>query len=464
MLLVVDAIVMVAPRADAGCNLIPGTVKTFNAVVGATNRPYAAPGETLEIRRRPCDGGSSGFLPNGADHVVTLVFKAPDGTNRVVALATDCAGLDTATCAGAAGVTSAVCRTEPKLATRTDIDIGDVRIVFPFPDTDADFGAPDDDRTLTGPVVIAVTPKTDPLPCQLASQTCATQTGLLACIDRFYANDGACGTTVPHDRFPHFTALPVPNYAAGCFQESPPCTAVATEVRAALDIDGNLLMPFVWRGILTADQGIPVPRLIRFRAKSPLPFQVPAQIFLASFTPEGGRLPPILEPQLDPTVVDPGVFTAFGSIDAPATTIRWSIFAFAMLGQGNKAGELFDILNPIHHSDTPEALVRYEVEPYVACSDVYSVAPHIGRGGWTWHTGSAGWLYRAGIEAVLGLQVRSDHLLIDPCIPEAWAGYDIAFRHRGGESRSRSTRSWSRIRTASATASPRRRSTVRRSP
>jgi cellobiose phosphorylase len=113
----------------------------------------------------------------------------------------------------------------------------------------------------------------------------------------------------------------------------------------------------------------------------------------------------------------------------------WSIFAFAMLGQGDRAGELFDILNPIHHSDTPDALARYQVEPYVACGDVYSVVPHIGRGGWTWYTGSAGWLYRAGIEAVLGLQVRGDHLLIDPCIPKAWPGYQIVFRHRGGQGR-----------------------------
>ncbi len=323
-ILVVAYAVLLAPeKAHGGCNLIPGTEKTFNGVLGATNRPYAGPGEMLELRLRPCDVGSTGFLPDPADQVVTLVFKAPDGTNRVVALATDCSGVDTATCAGTAGVASAVCRVEPRLATRIDVDLGDRRLAFPFPDTDVDFGAPADDLTLTGPVALAVTPKVDPLPCQLATATCATTTGLLACVDALYANDGACGTTAPDDVFPHFTALPVPNdYAAGCFADSPPCTALATEVRAAVDADGNLLMPFVWGGILTRDQGIPVPRLIRFRTKSPLPFEVPAQAFLGSFTPEGGRLPPILEPQLDPTVVDPDVFTAFGSIDAPATTIR----------------------------------------------------------------------------------------------------------------------------------------------
>ena len=109
----------------------------------------------------------------------------------------------------------------------------------------------------------------------------------------------------------------------------------------------------------------------------------------------------------------------------------WSIFAFAALGQGDRAGELFTILNPIHHSSTPNAVARYKVEPYAACADVYSVAPHVGRGGWTWYTGSAGWLYRAGLEAILGFRVRGNTLAIDPCLPEAWPRYEIVFRHRG---------------------------------
>ena len=109
----------------------------------------------------------------------------------------------------------------------------------------------------------------------------------------------------------------------------------------------------------------------------------------------------------------------------------WSIFAFAALGQGDQAGDLFAILNPIHHSSTPNAVARYKVEPYAACADVYSVAPHVGRGGWTWYTGSAGWLYRAGLEAILGFRVRGDTLAIDPCLPTAWPGYEIVFRYRG---------------------------------
>ena len=89
------------------------------------------------------------------------------------------------------------------------------------------------------------------------------------------------------------------------------------------------------------------------------------------------------------------------------------------------------MLNPIRHSDSAQAAQRYKVEPYVACADVYSVAPHIGRGGWTWYTGSAAWLYRAGLEALLGFQLRGEHLRLAPCIPKAWPGFTLTYRHRG---------------------------------
>jgi cyclic beta-1,2-glucan synthetase len=108
----------------------------------------------------------------------------------------------------------------------------------------------------------------------------------------------------------------------------------------------------------------------------------------------------------------------------------WSIFAWAILGEGDRAAALFDLLNPIHHSDTPEGIARYRVEPYVSCADVYSEAPWIGRGGWTWYSGSAAWLYRAGLEALLGFQLRGNQLRIDPCIPEEWPGFELTYQHR----------------------------------
>ncbi len=109
----------------------------------------------------------------------------------------------------------------------------------------------------------------------------------------------------------------------------------------------------------------------------------------------------------------------------------WSVFAWAKLGDGDRAGELFNMLNPIRHSDTAEAVSRYKVEPYVSCADVYSAGSLIGRGGWTWYSGSAAWLYRAGLEAVLGFQLRGDQLRITPCIPRHWPGFQIIYRHRG---------------------------------
>ncbi len=315
----------VTASARAACNLIPGTEKTFGSVLGAANRPFAAPGERFELRLRKCDA-STGFLPGGGDHVVTLAFKPPSGSDtRIVVLAADCSGIDLTPCGAPPGVVSATCRevTAGELATRADLDEGDRRLVITFPDTDDLVAGAADDLTLSGPVAIGVTAAGAPPACGLATGTCAAQTGLVACIDQFFASDGACGTAVANQTFATFTALPPPNdYQADCFSEDPPCTATATEVRAAVDGAGNLLIPMGWGGVLVADAGVPVPRLVRTRLGSPLPFSVPGQMFLGSFTPEGGLLPPILEPQLDPTVAAPDVVTFFGSVDAPYTIIR----------------------------------------------------------------------------------------------------------------------------------------------
>ena len=107
----------------------------------------------------------------------------------------------------------------------------------------------------------------------------------------------------------------------------------------------------------------------------------------------------------------------------------WAIMAFAALGDGDRAGELFALLNPINHTSTRAGLYRYRVEPYVVAGDVYAEAPHSGRGGWTWYTGSAGWMYRAGIEWLLGFRIRGASLFIDPCIPRTWSGFSITFRY-----------------------------------
>jgi cyclic beta-1,2-glucan synthetase len=139
--------------------------------------------------------------------------------------------------------------------------------------------------------------------------------------------------------------------------------------------------------------------------------------------------PPFTRPRRDPGYIrayPPGIRENGGQYTHGAI---WAIMAFAALGEGDRVGELFSILNPVNHTSTRAGLYRYRVEPYVVAADVYAEAPHIGRGGWTWYTGSAGWMYRAGVEWLLGFRLRGAALFIDPCIPRAWVGFSIHFRY-----------------------------------
>ncbi len=143
----------------------------------------------------------------------------------------------------------------------------------------------------------------------------------------------------------------------------------------------------------------------------------------------------LFTPPFDRTALDPGYIKGYppgirengGQYTHAA---GWSVFAFARLGQAEKAAELFALLNPINRTSTRAAVQRYKVEPYVVAADVYSVAPHAGRGGWTWYTGSAGWLYRAGLEAILGLRLQATLLHVSPSIPNAWAGFGVTLNYR----------------------------------
>jgi cyclic beta-1,2-glucan synthetase len=107
----------------------------------------------------------------------------------------------------------------------------------------------------------------------------------------------------------------------------------------------------------------------------------------------------------------------------------WTVIALARLGLGDAAMELFHMINPINHSRTPEGLQRYRVEPYVVAADVYAHPMHVGRGGWTWYTGSAGWMYQAAVGHLLGLQRRGDTFTVDPCIPAMWPAYSLDWQH-----------------------------------
>jgi cyclic beta-1,2-glucan synthetase len=107
----------------------------------------------------------------------------------------------------------------------------------------------------------------------------------------------------------------------------------------------------------------------------------------------------------------------------------WSVMALAELGQGNEAAALFALLNPVVRAATRAGTLRYRVEPYVVAADVCSVAPHAGRGGWSWYTGSAGWMHRAGLESMLGLQLRGNELRVAPCLPTHWPQAEVTLRH-----------------------------------
>ncbi len=103
----------------------------------------------------------------------------------------------------------------------------------------------------------------------------------------------------------------------------------------------------------------------------------------------------------------------------------WTVLAAAMMGEGNKAFEYFDMINPISHADSSAELSVYRTEPYVTCGDVYTNVQHQGRGGWSWYTGSSGWLYRVGVEHMAGLRLRGDQFVVDPCVPADWKEFEI---------------------------------------
>jgi cyclic beta-1,2-glucan synthetase len=146
----------------------------------------------------------------------------------------------------------------------------------------------------------------------------------------------------------------------------------------------------------------------------------------------------LFTPPFDKTALDPGYIKGYppgvrengGQYTHAAL---WSVMAFAALGDGDKAANLFSLLNPVNHARTRAEVHRYKVEPYVVAADVYAKRPHVGRGGWTWYTGSAGWMQRAGIEAILGVRVEGGFLLLDPCIPKKWPGFEVVVRHRSAQ-------------------------------
>jgi cellobiose phosphorylase len=139
--------------------------------------------------------------------------------------------------------------------------------------------------------------------------------------------------------------------------------------------------------------------------------------------------PPFDRGSLEPGYIKgyvPGIRENGGQYTHAAT---WVVLATALLGRGERALELFALLNPVRHATTAEGVARYMVEPYIVAADVYGAPPHTGRGGWTWYTGSASWLYRVGLEAILGFRIRGDRLRIEPCVAPDWPRFELTYRH-----------------------------------
>ena len=147
------------------------------------------------------------------------------------------------------------------------------------------------------------------------------------------------------------------------------------------------------------------------------------------------RLIQLFDPPFDKSSLNPGYIKGYipgvrengGQYTHGAI---WTAMAFALMGESEHAWELFTLLNPVHHGGTPQQIATYKVEPYVVAADVYAVAPHTGRGGWTWYTGSAGWMYRLLVETLLGVNLEGDQLRITPRMPKDWTTYKIHYRYR----------------------------------
>jgi len=148
----------------------------------------------------------------------------------------------------------------------------------------------------------------------------------------------------------------------------------------------------------------------------------------------GDDLVLLFTPPFDKTPLDPGYIKGYlpgvrengGQYTHAAV---WCVIAYAMLGDGDQAAELLHMLNPINRTSNRTGVYAYKVEPYVIAADIYAVPPHVRRGGWTWYTGAAGWFYRAGLEWMLGLNIRAGNMHFNPCIPREWRSYTLRYRH-----------------------------------
>ena len=147
------------------------------------------------------------------------------------------------------------------------------------------------------------------------------------------------------------------------------------------------------------------------------------------------KLIQLLDPPFDKSDLNPGYIKGYvpgvrengGQYTHAAI---WASMAFAKIGNTDLAWELFRIINPVNHGMTPDETELYKVEPYVVAADVYAVSPHTGRGGWSWYTGSSGWMYRLILESLLGIRLENGHLVFVPCLPSEWTSAEVVYRYK----------------------------------
>lgn len=308
--LVLSTAFLLPPAADAVCDIVPQPTVLFRGATASTNRVYASEGEPIVLTRDPlgCDTGTPAFDPDGSDNLVTLVYTPRDGAKTAVVLgpAGYCAGAwlsngYEAACEAQLGAGGqALCEEAPVVVH------GDT-LYFPLRA-----------QSRAGPVKIAASLTSAAPPCQIAAQACASTSGLAACIDEIYADDGSCGNAAANRDagFPGVTALPPPNDFGGiCDSDDPsiPCSNSGSDVAFTTDAEGNLVIPMDWAGILVPGT-LPIPRLVRASTSIPAfsgappepnqtpgaPIAVPGGRFLQSFSPKGLPVDPLFNPLFNP--------------------------------------------------------------------------------------------------------------------------------------------------------------------
>jgi hypothetical protein len=333
-------LVVLSPALSrATCNVIPGVVNQFQGTRGTLDRPYASPDDWVDVSLHPAcvaSDAAATFGSTAGDQAVTIVFVPPAPGPRSTIVIGDCSRLTIPQCAAPFGV-GPCCQpiiSDPDRGPDLTLYVreGLTHLRFRFPDTDAWVRQPSDDLTLTGPAIVALT-RTDlpgvsiPLGLTSPGATCADVTDVIACVDGLFSPNGNCNPTVARDTFASFTALPPPNnYQALCSTPGTPCTGTTDEVRFTVDADGNLFVPVDWQGVLVRRDKVPVARLlkgsttVRAFLLQPNPIVVPSDVFLGSYSPEGAKLPPIFDPQLD--LGQQTALNLFGTVDAPRGVIR----------------------------------------------------------------------------------------------------------------------------------------------